>query len=371
MSTFSTYIGLDVHKNSISVAAAPADPEQPARSLGRLPNDVPRLLKLLALCGAACQVQVCYEAGPTGYGLVRRLRQEGYTCEVVAPAKTPRVPSDRVKTDSRDAVKLATFLRSGLLTPIRVPTEEEEALRDLLRAREDIKRFECDLRRRLGALMLRHDRIWTGTRCNWTKRHFNWLEDQSFERRGTEEAKEQYQGLGNHLRAILDEIDRSIEEIVPTLERADLVRALQGLKGIKTLTAATIVAEVGDLRRFPTAGKFMSFLGLTPSENSSGDSQHRGPITKAGNKRLRRLIVESAWTHRRSPHIGRDLDVRSKGLSKEVKALSWKAQRRLYKRRWALENAGKGSRKTVVALARELAGFIWAIGQETKLTTIA
>ena len=187
MSKFSTYIGLDVHKNSISVAAAPADPEQPARSLCRLPNDAPRLLKLLAKCGAPCQVQICYEAGPTGYGLVRRLRQEGYVCEVVAPAKTPRAPSDRVKTDRRDAVKLASFLRSGLLTSIRIPTEKEEALRDLLRAREDIKRFECDLRRRLGALMLRHDRIWTGTRCNWTKRHFNWLETQRFERRGTEE----------------------------------------------------------------------------------------------------------------------------------------------------------------------------------------
>ena len=173
------------------------------------------------------------------------------------------------------------------------------------------------------------------------------------------------------MRETLDEIDRSIEEIVPTLERADLVRALQGLKGVKTLTAATIVAEVGDLKRFPTAGQFMSFLGLTPSENSTGDGRRRGPITKAGNKRLRSLIVESAWTHRRSPHIGRDLDVRLRGLSKEVKALSWKAQRRLFKRRCALENAGKGSRKTVVALARELAGFIWAIGQETKLTTTA
>jgi transposase len=371
MSQFSTYIGLDVHKNSISVAAAPADPESRARSLRRLPNDMPRLLKLLAQCGAPEQVHICYEAGPTGYGLWRRLRQEGYTCVVVAPSKTPRSTSDRVKTDKRDAMKLASFLRSGLLTPIRVPSEEEEALRDLLRAREDIKRSECDLRRRLGALMLRQDRIWTGTKCNWTKRHFNWLEDQRFERRGTEEAKGQYLGLINHLRDILDEFDRSIEEVVPTLERADLVHALCGLKGIGLLTAATIVAEVGDLRRFPTAKQFMSFLGLTPSESSSGDTRRRGPITKAGNKRLRRLLVESAWKYSRAPHIGRDLDRRSRGLSKEVKAISWRAQKRLHKRRWALEHSGKGTRKINVALARELAGFIWSIGQEAKLTTAA
>jgi transposase len=367
MSRFSAYIGLDVHKNSISPASAAADPGEPARSLGRLPHDIPRLLRFLSSFGAPGEVRICYEAGPTGYGLVRRLRAEGYTCDVVAPAKTPRTPSDRVKTDRRDAVKLATFLRNGLLTAIRVPTEEEEALRDLLRAREDIKRMEVNLRRQLGALFLRQGRQWTGTKYNWTKRHFDWAEKQVFEHRGTQEAKQQYLGLINHMRELLDEFDRSIEEVVPTLEQADLVRALTSLKGVKTLTAATIVAEVGDLRRFPSAGKFMSFLGLTPSESSSGDSRRRGPITKAGNKRLRRLLVEAAWTYRRSPHVSRELDARSKASSPEVKELAWKAQKRLHKRRWALVNAGKGENKTVVALARELAGFIWAIGREERL----
>lgn len=369
MQRFSAYIGLDVHKNSISGAIAPADPQQPARSLGRMAHDVPKLLKVLARAGGPSEVKVCYEAGPTGYGLVRRLRAEGYTCEVVAPAKTPKAPGDRVKTDQRDAVKLATFLRNGLLTAIRVPTEEEEALRDLVRAREDIKRMEVNLRRQLGALLLRHDRRWTGTKHNWTKRHFEWVEKQTFEHRGTQEAKQQYLGLVHHLRELLDELDRAVEEILPTLERADLARALQGLKGIKALTAATILAEVGDLQRFPSPGKFMSFLGLTPSESSSGDARQRGPITKAGNKRLRRLFVEAAQTHRKAPHVSRELEVRSRGLSSEVKALAWKAQKRLFKRRWALSNAGKSERKIVVALARELAGFVWAIGQEERLTT--
>ena len=367
MQRFSTYIGLDVHKNSITIAFAEGGTDEPPKSLGRIAHDVPALLRKLRRFGVSGDVRICYEAGPTGYGLVRRLREEGYTCEVVAPAKIPKTGTDRVKTDRRDALKLASFLRSGLLTAIRVPTEEEEAMRDLLRAREDVKQMEVNLRRRLNSLMLRQGRRFTGTKSNWTKAHYAWLERQGFDHAGTREAKCQYLGLLRHLQELLGDLDRSTEQLVPSMSRSDLVQALQGFKGVKLLTAATIVAEVGDLKRFPSAGRFMSFLGLTPSEHSSGDSRRRGSITKSGNKRLRRLMVEAAWTYRRVPHVSRELERRSRALSPEAKAISWKAQKRLHKRRWALTNSGKGDRKTTIALARELAGFVWSLGQQERL----
>lgn len=367
MPRFSTYIGLDVHKNSIVLAAGPADLDQPISKAERVPNDLARLLKRLAPFGDPRGIKLCYEAGPTGYGLVRALRGRGYACAVVAPSKTPQVSRNKVKTDKRDAKRLAEYLRSGHLTEIRVPTEEEEALRDLIRAREDIKRMETNTKRRILALMLRHGRIWRGTRHHWTKRHRIWLEQQEFERRGTQEAKTAYMEHLHRLEASVAELDKAIEDLVPTMARADLIRALCALKGVKTYTAATIVAEIGDFGRFPSASKFMSFLGLTPSECSSGDSTRRGAITKAGNGRLRRLLVEAAWTHKRSPHIGVELERRSRGVAEAVKEISMKAQKRLFRRRWALENAGKGSRKITVALARELAGFVWAITQLDEL----
>ena len=265
MERFSTYVGLDVHKNSISVAIAKQGYDQP-QSLGRLPNDLTRLLRALKPLGSPAEVQICYEAGPTGYGLVRRLRELGYDCQVVAPAKTPKVASDRVKTDRRDALKLADFLRSGHLTFIRVPTSEEEALRDLIRAREDIKIKETNSKRQLNSMMLRHGRIFRAGKCLWTKRHFDWVEAQDFEFDASCEAKDTYVGEVRRYQQLILDLDRRIEEVSRTVSRADLIHALRAFKGIKTLTAATIVAEVGDLRRFPSAGQFASFLGLTPSE---------------------------------------------------------------------------------------------------------
>jgi len=367
MPRFSTYIGLDVHKNSITLAFGPADLDEPVSKGEKLPNDLPRLLRRLKSFGEPSEVKLCYEAGPTGYGLVRELRALGYTCEVVAPAKTPQVSRERVKTDKRDARRLAEYLRTGHLTEVRVPTEEEESLRDLVRAREDIKSVEVNMRRRLGGLMLRQGRIWRGTKHNWTKAHYEWLEVQEFESRGTQEAKQTYLEKIRSLQVTLKDLDEAIEELVPSLKRADLVRALCALKGVKTYTAAALVSDIGDFKRFPSASKFMSFLGLTPSESSSGDTTRRGAITKAGNGRLRRLLVEAAWTYKKSPHIGRDLARRQRDASEVVRDHAWTAQKRLHKRKRVLDNAGKGSRKITVALARELAGFVWAIGQESDL----
>ena len=366
MQRFSTYIGLDVHKNSISIAYASGGSREAAVSAGSVPNDFPRLLRRLLNLGAPESTQVCYEAGPTGYGLYRLLRERGFRCDVVAPSKTPRKPGDRVKTDRRDARKLAHFLRSGDLTAIRVPTEEEEAFRDLIRARESTKRVETNTKRRLGALLLRHDRIWH-KKSQWTKEHLVWVSSQSFEYSATTEAHAHYLGELHRLGEVLAGLDRRIEEVAATMERADLIRALRSMKGIKTLTAATIVAELGDLRRFPTPGKFMSFLGLTPSENSTGDNHRRGAITRAGNTRLRRLLVEAAWAYFRHPHRSRELLKRSEGVAPKVKEIAWRAQNRLHRRLKALTMCGKSPRKALIAVARELAGFVWAIGQEECL----
>lgn len=367
MTKITAYVGLDVHKNSISIAAAPAGSSERPQFHGRIPNDLQKLGKRLEPFGHPSQVKVAYEAGPTGYGLARRLRAAGYDCVVVAPAKTPKSGSERVKTDRRDALKLAGFLRSGHLTEIRIPTDEEEALRDLLRAREDVKGAEVQTRRRLNSMMLRHDRIWAGTKHNWTKAHYQWLEKQTFAERASNEAKVAYLEQIRELQRRLADLDRSIEEIVLSVERADLVLALCALKGFSILTAATFLAEVGDFTRFATAAQFMSFLGLTPSESSSGDGYYRGPITKAGNRRLRRLLVESAWTYTRPPHLSVELKRRQKGVHAAVLDIAWKAQKRLYRLRTRMTSAGKSARKIVVATARELAGFVWAIGQERVL----
>lgn len=365
MLRFSAFVGLDVHKNSISVAVARAG-EEPARCLSRLPNDYPRLRKLLETLGEPSTISVCYEAGPTGYGLVRRLREEGFACEVVAPAKTPKISSNRVKTDRRDAIQLADFLRSGHLTFLRVPTPEEEALRDLIRAREDLKSVQLDTQRQLISMLLRHGRIWT-MKSHWTVAHLQWVSRQTFDHPASTEAHAHYLGEVLRLREAVAQLDRRIEEVATTLERSDLVQALCALKGIKTLSAATLVSEVGELRRFPTARRFMSFLGLTPSESSSGDTRHRGPITKAGNRRLRRLLVEAAWAYYRSPHVSKELQRRSRGTSTVVRQIAWRAQKRLHRRLYSLTRRGTSPRKALVAVARELAGFVWAIGQEDVL----
>lgn len=367
MSSISTYVGLDVHKSSISIAAAASDPRSTADFHGRLPNDMGRLLRKLALFGAPSSVRVCYEAGPTGYRLARRLIAEGYSCIVIAPAKTPKAGSDRVKTDRRDAIKLATFLRNGLLTEVRIPTEDEEALRDVIRTREDLKRDESDLRRRLMALMLRHDRIWP-EKSNWTKAHMKWLEMQEFERRGTTESKLCYlEQIKHHQRTVAD-LDAVIKDVALTGEQANLVHAFCAFRGFSILTAATIASEIGDFKRFETPSKLMSFTGLTPSESSTGDTRRRGRITKAGNTRVRTLFVEAAMHYSHAPRESVDLKRRSEGVHQSVKDIAMKAQKRLWRRRNKMLAAGKSPKKVTVALARELVGFIWAVAQEDHLT---
>jgi transposase len=216
-------------------------------------------------------------------------------------------------------------------------------------------------------MMLRQGRNFAGGKSLWTKRHFDWIEAQEFEFEASREARDLYVGeIRRYVQALID-VDRRIEELAGKMSRADLIHALRAYKGIKTLTAATVVAEVGDLRRFPSAQKFASFLGLTPSEHSSGDQRNRGAITKAGNRRLRRMLVEAAWAYWRSPHVSRELEARSKGVSEEVREMSWRTQRRLHRRLRALQMRGKSPKKALIAVARELACSVWTLGQLEEL----
>jgi len=362
MQTIRTHVGLDVHKKSIAIAFTDSKTGEHSY-LGTSPNDLTRLLKKLKPFGDPSQVQICYEAGPTGYGLYRDLVARGYACSVVAPAKTPSISSDRVKTDKRDALKLAQFLATGHLTSIRVPTPREEALRDLVRVREDLKIKETNTKRQLQSLMLRRGRIFTEGKSAWTKKHVAWLEKQQFEFADTNTTKWTYiEELRNYWAAI-EELDQRIAESAKTIEQADLVADFLAFKGIAVLTATSIVVEIGDLKRFPTAAKFASFLGLTPSEHSSGETRSRGGITKAGNRRLRRLLIEAAWAYWRSPHRSRELLRRSEGASAFAKDIAWKTQHRLFKRLNALRQRGMNAKKALVAVARELACALWAVGQ--------
>lgn len=371
MNKIQTYVGLDVHKTTIYIAFNSLGSRDP-QAIGEIPHDLTRLKKALAPLGVPSEVQICYEAGPTGYGLCRELRALGYDCQVVAPAKTPKSPSDQVKTDRRDALKLAAFLATGHLTFIRIPTPEEEALRDLIRAREDLKTKETNTKRQLSSMMLRYNRVFSmengGGKSTWTLKHLAWIDKQRFEYEASNVTKESYVAEVRHLGERIEELDKRVREFASTIEQADLVRAFQAFKGIKVLTAATIVAEVGDLRRFATAKQFASFLGLTPSEHSSGNTRKRGSITKAGNRRLRRMLVESAWAYWRSPHLSRELSARSEGTSEAVRAVAWKAQQRLHRRLRALQHRHVPMKKALIAVTRELACAIWSVGQEDNLT---
>lgn len=359
------FVGLDVHADSITVAVAEEGREQ-ARYLGRLPNDLPRLLKALDRLGERGALRCAYEAGPTGYGLQRALSAAGIDCAVIAPSKTPRGSGDLVKTDRRDALRLAHFLRSGDLVAIHVPDEACEAMRDLLRAREDAKRAQLRARHQLSKFLLRHGRRFG--RGHWTKLHLEWIAKQRFEHAALDAVLAESLQAVQDATARIERYDRLLAELVPHSEQAKLVEALQAFRGIQLLTAASIAFELGDLRRFPTPKKLMGYLGMTPSEDTSGQRVRRYQITKAGNVGLRRLLVEAAWSYRHRPNEGYRHRKRAEGVAPGVRAIAWKAQTRLNSKYKRMLARGKTKQKTLVAVARELAGFLWAAGQEERLT---
>jgi transposase len=359
------FVGLDVHRDSIAIAVAQRD-GQPAESLGTVPNDVPGLIRRLQRLGPVESLRCCYEAGPTGFGLCRRLNKIGIACEVIAPSLVPVQPGARVKTDRRDARNLAHYLRSGDLTSIYVHDPITEAIRDLERSRDDAKRAERSARQQLSKFLLRHERWFTG-KSTWGPAHQAWLARQGFDQPAQQDVMNDYREAVEMATARVARLTRRMAERVATWEKAALVTALQALRGVEMVSAVTLVAEVGDFRRFSSASELMSFVGLVPSEHSSGGSRRQGRITRTGNGHVRRILVEAAWHYQRQPRMSKAIRARNDRVSGPVRVIAWKAQQRLHKRLLRLKEKGKPATRAVTAVARELVGFVWAIAREEVL----
>lgn len=365
MKTSVVYVGMDVHKDSIVIAFA-REGREAAENWKTIPNDGVRLRKALKMLVADGEsLKVCYEAGPTGFGLCRHLREAGVDCMVVAPSLVPGKPGDRVKTDRRDARKLAHFLRSGDLTEVYVPDEAVEAIRDLERTRDDAKCAERVARHQLSKFLLRHDRRWPGT--TWTLKHRDWIRAQRFSYPAQQRVLDDYLKTVEDLAERVERLTAHMAELVQETALAPLVKALQAFRGISVVSAVTIAAETGDLRRFATAGQFMSYVGLVPSEDSTGKRRRQGAITRCGNGHLRKILVEAAWHYRHLPSMSKELRRRNQGIAVGVQRIAWETQKRLNKRLYHLIHAGKSVQKAITALARELAGFVWAVGQQETL----
>lgn len=357
------FVGLDVHAETIAVAVAETDGE--VRSLGVIPNRAEAIGRLMRKLGKPEQLRVCYEAGPTGYVLYWQLSALGVKCEVVAPTLVPVKAGDRVKTDRRDAEKLARSYRAGDLTPVWVPDAAHEALRDLVRARLAAKRDQLRARHRLSKFLLRHGRHAPEGTSPWSEKYLQWVKSQvHFEYAAQELTLLDYVHEVDHAAERIARLERSIDEAIeglPVKMRA-VIEALQSLRGIAQLSAVSIMAEVGELSRFEHPRQLMGYSGVVSREHSSGPRIRRGGISKAGNAHLRRIAVEAAWAYRHRPAVGKTLAARQRRSSAAVTAVAWKAQQRLHQRYVRLMARGKNKQQTVTAVGRELLGFIWAIG---------
>jgi transposase len=358
MAEVRSWAGLDVH--AAKVIAVTVDSHSGELRAHRLPGDTRRVVAFCA--GLPEPAMVAYEAGPTGFGLARALAAAGTECIVAAPGKIERPAQDRVKTDRRDAERLVRLLMIGGLHPVRVPTGQEEALRDLVRAREDVRGDLMRARHRMGKLLLRHGVRYDGAGDNWTQRHRGWLGHVELPDRGAQVTLLDYLGAIDALVVRRDALEQAITELVPGSPWAITVARLRCLRGIDTLSAVGLCAEIGDWERFHRPAQLMSFLGLVPSENSTGEQRRQGSITKSGSRHGRRLLVEAAWHYRRPPARSTALRRRQQGQPAHIIALAWKTQQRLH-RTWRRLDTERGKRRTLVAVAtaRELAGFCWAL----------
>lgn len=363
------FVGLDVHAETIAVAVAEAGGE--LRSLGIIPNRLESVRKMIGKLGPVGTLKCCYEAGPTGYVLYWQLTQLGVACEVIAPTLVPTKAGDRVKTDRRDAEKLARCYRAGELTAVWVPDAAHEALRDLVRAREAAKKDQLRDRHRLGKFLLRHGQRPTDAGKAWSKKYLEWIKIHArFEQPALEATLEHYlhevEQAAERIIRLEQAIDQAVAEAAPEIRQ--VIEALQALRGVAQMTAATVVCELGSLARFESPRQLMGYSGLVPREHSSGNRVQRGAITKTGNAHLRRVLVEAAWAYQHRPNVKGLLLKRqqSLALSEEAKRIAWKAQQRLHKRFTALAARGKNKNQIVTALGRELIGFVWAIAVHTE-----
>lgn len=358
------YVGLDVHKATIAVAVARpgrGEPEYRGEVANR-PEEIRKLAKRLSPDGEV--VNFCYEAGPCGYGVHRLLTGLGHRCEVVAPSLIPRKTGERLKTDRRDALMLARLHRAGELTKVWVPDEAQEAMRDLTRAREDLKSNELKARQQLSAFLLRHSRIYEG-KSRWTQAHFRWLEEVKFEAPVQQIVFTEYvNGVKAAQRRVAD-MEQQIGQAAREWVLWPVVEALMALRGVNLVTALTTLAELGDITRFDSPKELMAYLGLVPSEHSSGGSRRQGSITRTGNGHVRRVLVEASANYRFPARKSRCIERRAEKTTPQIQAIAWEAQKRLCGRFKALLLAGKNHNQVVTAVARELAGFIWAIARES------
>jgi transposase len=362
------YVGLDVHKESIAVAYVAKAHDAEVIFLGTIGTrqaDIDQLVRKLQ--AKAKHLVFVYEAGPCGYWLYRYLTNKGHICWVVAPSLIPKKAGDRVKTDRRDAVQLARLMRSGDLTPVYVPKVADEAMRDLTRAREDALRDLKAAKFRLKAFLLRHDIRYTGS-ATWGPAHLRWLSEVVCPTPAQQIVFQEYVRAVNEHTERLGRLERELQDQVQSWRLYPVVEALQALRGIQFTMAVTTVAELGDLTRFDNPRQLMKFLGLIPSEYSSGERRRQGTITKAGNTHARRALVEGAWSYRYPAKVSRHIQLRLEQQPKAIQDISWKAQVRLCKRFRRLMARGKNANQVVVAIARELVGFMWAIAQQVPVT---
>jgi len=360
---YAVYVGLDVHKETIAVAIARAGREEP-QYRGEIAHTGKAVGKLIKRLSAEFDGEVllfCYEAGPCGYGLYRQILEAGHECEVVAPSLIPKKAGERVKTDRRDALKLARYLRGGDLTAVWVPDEEQEAMRDLCRARGDMKSQERKAQQQLNAFVLRHGHHWPANKKRWTAAHFNWLEGLKFAHDWQQVVLQEYVNAVKAASGRVADMMAQMERVLPHWRLAPVVNSLTALRGIDKLSAMTLLAELGDISRFTSPRQLMAYLGLVPGEHSSGAKRRQGAITLTGNRHARRTLIESAWAYRCAARQTAHLKRKAANASDEAKAIGWRAQKRLCGRYRTLTQAGKNTKLVCVAIARELIGFVWDI----------
>ncbi|MHB8111815.1 MAG: IS110 family RNA-guided transposase [Syntrophorhabdaceae bacterium] len=360
-----TVVGLDVHKNSMSIAVAETKGPMEVRHYGKIGGTMDALDRAVRkLQGNGTRLHFVYEAGPCGYEIYRHLIGKGFSCKVIAPSKIPRKSGDRIKNDRRDAETLARLERAGELTAIYVPREEDEAIRDLTRAREDASKALKTAQHQLSAFLLRYGKRYPGN--SWTPSHMRWLSDITLPHPSQQVVLQEY------ITAVSIDAERTarltdqIGKLLPEWRMYPVVRALQALRGVAPIVAVTTIAEIGDMQRFENPRQLMAYLGLVPSEASSGDSIHHGSITKTGNGHVRRVLIEAAHAYGFPARVSRHLLKRHEGLPQSVLAIAWKAQVRLCGRFRRLAARGKLKTKIVTAIARELCGFMWAIVREVE-----
>jgi transposase len=358
------YVAFDTSKLRNAVAIADAGRAGEIRFLGEIENTAAAVAKLVRKLAAKYgRLTFCYEAGPTGYGLYRQIKGLGHACMVVAPSLIPRKPGERVKTNRRDALSLVKQLRAGDLTAVWVPDARHEAMRDLTRARETAVEDLRRKRQQVSAFLLRQGLHYPSERT-WTKTHKNWLASQKLEHAEQRLAFEEMLLAMRQAQERIERLEQAIRAAVPDWSLAEVVTALMAMRGIEFISATAFLAEIGDLSRFATPRELMAYLGLVPSEDSTGDKVKRGPITKAGNRRARRILVECSWSYQHPPRVGKEKQERVAAAPQAVREIAWKAQCRLTARYRALIRKGKLKTVAVTAVARELSAFIWAINRE-------